>query len=188
MYLGHKACWVKRFDINQVRPMMTLDQLIEKSNQRDKQYLSKAAKLNWLVDNLRTHPLRKPLILNGNYSTIMGDSRVIAFKLLGITHAPAVVFKFKFKETDVIIKDEIEFKHLAGFDDSASIRYEPAGADPFAGDKFEALHINDADSAHHLENWSLRDILITNYLKKHPDIVFDENWFLHPIDWERYSH
>jgi len=187
MYLGHRGYWYPQFQVDQIKPSLELDKVIHGANNRDSYLLVRAVKLNWLVNHLKTHSMVKPLLLNDNFSTIQGDTRVMALKLLGIESASTVVFKFRADQSDILISSQKHFIELASLDTDTQIISEPVDCDPFKGYKIEALHIINKNCNLHFEDWDLRNGAITNYLEEFPNTVFDQDWFLSPIDWAQYQ-
>jgi hypothetical protein len=196
-----RGCWYPDFQIQKIKTGLDLDTIIQGCNLRDQYLLARAVKLNWLVSNLQTQPLIKPVLLNNNFSTIQGDTRVLALMLLETKTVPAVVFKFEIQNpdrdfepdgtevqpSDLVIESQDHFRDLAKIESTAHIVYEPAGHDPFQGHIVQGMHIHDSRCVDHLEDWNQRAQCIHNYLEQYPSTVFDQNWFLTSVDWSHYS-
>lgn len=84
--------------VTKITPVQTVDQLIDVINHnlpdhnRVKNLVAKAVRLNWMIEDLKTHSLQKPLLVDKDFTTILGDTRMQALEFNPqVTHLSCLI-------------------------------------------------------------------------------------------------
>lgn len=188
-------CYHAHFPVRDAVVSVSLDRLIEQTNQRQSYFMGRSAKLNWLIRDLQHQPIHKPILLAPDLKTITGDTRLWACDILGIKYIPALVYRIK--PDGVVIQDLDDFYINTNIPISSKLAWGPSHRDFFTDpvDNYNVYHQESADmigghDSHRmfvsLEDRHWRTRVMWNYLNQHPNIVIDRAWYLQSIDWRRY--
>jgi hypothetical protein len=179
-------CWIKHCDVQRIRPVRVLDQMLAQANQPTDHGDSRAnlVRLNWMVENLRQDRLRKPIFVDDNWQVIVGDTRMMALDILGRTHAP--VLAQLLKPEGVVIQNREDLRHHCGLR-AVKIITDPPNTDIFC-DTVKWVEIVDPDSSHHMHNEDQRARMIKNYLAgQSPEFQFTRDWCAQPVTWSQWD-
>lgn len=188
-------CYYAHFPVRDAIVSLSLERLIEQTNQRQSYFMGRSAKLNWLCDDLKHQAIHKPILLDPNLKTITGDTRLWACDLLEISHIPALVYRDHACESTIFNMDD--FYRITGTPTTSTVNWGPSHRDFFTDpvDNYNVYHQESADmigghDSHRmfvsLEDRHWRTRVMWNYLNQHPNIVVDRAWYLQFIDWRRY--
>ena len=177
--MRYLLCWLPETNINVLNPVSTLEDMLERANTGDPDALANMVRLNWMVQDLRRNPMIKPIFCDHEYRVIVGDTRIAAAKLVGITHVP--VMAYLTESRGQICKTINDIKILSGFSTDAHVSWIPWTIDPTTAVP-DWIDIGDQRTAHHGHNESRRLEAMQDYLKKNPQPLTPE-WLLEPRDW-----
>jgi hypothetical protein len=134
-----------------------------------------------MVQNLRRESMRKPIVVDNSWHTIVGDTRLMACRILKIDHAPVLA---QLSQAQHHVIDNIsDLQKSLGFDQSSVIQWQPRDADLFR-ENITWFDIGDKTTTHHWldEQEALR--VIKRYLsQRDQNFRFDHAWFETGIDW-----
>lgn len=152
--------------------------MIEQARRGEGDAPANMVRLNWMVQDLRTNPMRKPIFLDRDWRTIVGDTRVMAADVLGWHHLPAMI------QSDTPRGQVVQDLSVCGLD-GCEILTNPAGRDIFS-EPVEWLEIVDPGSEHHMHDEAARADKMHRYLAANPGTVFTREWLARPVDWNLY--
>lgn len=179
-------CWIEHCDVQRIRPVRVLDQMLAQANQPTNHGDSRInlVRLNWMVENLRQDRLRKPIFVDANWQVIVGDTRMMALDVLGRTHAPVLA---QLAEPEgIVIQDMEDLRYYCGFR-AVEIVTNPANTNIFR-DPVEWIEIVDPDSSHHMHDEDQRARMIKNYLAgQPPEFQFTRDWCARPVTWSQWD-
>ena len=172
--------------VQQLTPLADLESILDDANNRaNSNQLAKMVRLNWMVENLKTEPIYKPLLVDHNMIVQTGDTRIAAIQLSNTVSHVSVLMSAPVEHMNldwIYVQDDT---HLGQLLDVAlvDIMYR------------EDWHFNLIDwiefawphTENHMHNEEERYHLITNYLEQHPDTVFTREWLQTPVDWSDYA-
>lgn len=165
---------------------MTLSQALALANRKDMNTCAKLVRLNWITNDLKINPIRKPIVVNNTWHTIVGDTRVMAMDVLGITSAPVLAQLDSPQGTVITHLDQLW--PALGFDTTAILRVDPAWADPLC-ESVDYFDIQHQSTSHHMHDEQQRHRMIRNYLNKQPsDFEFTADWCAESIDWKLWDY
>ena len=170
--------------ISALRPSLSLIQCLQDANTGNLSYRINLVRLNWMIKDLRYNPIQKPLLIDGAFRIITGDTRLMALQLHSkITRVPALmtseVAPFEWKE----INDKIELGKLLNIEPDDILTNWDWHEKPLDWIEFAYSHTSD-----HMHDESQRERMIVNYLAEYPETIFDQDWLLSSIDWSLYDH
>lgn len=158
--------------------------MIEQANRAEGDSRANSVRLNWMVDDLRRNPLRKPILVDASWRVVVGDTRVMATDLLGWSTVP--VLAQLHEPAGHVITDRSALINWMGLPDSAEIRYQPTDADLYSA-PIAWFDIDTGDTKHHMHEEDRRQQQIDRYLaEQHPGFRFTREWYLRPVNWTRY--
>lgn len=175
---GYLLNWIPCCDIHLLRPVLDLGQAISLANQGDPDQLANMVRLNWMVQDLKINPMIKPIFCRDNFDVIVGDTRIMAAKLVGLDHVPVMCYSQL--EIGQLCSSIDDIKHYAGFGPGAVISYVP-DVDILCTPP-EWIDIGDARTKHHGHDQSQRLQAINQHLRLHPAVI-DKAWILEPKVW-----
>ena len=94
-------CWFPLVSRSKVRSIQTITELVNQANARSPAALSKSMRLNWMVKDINENGMLKPIVVDNNWQTIVGDTRLMAADLLQWDQVP-VLAQLQQPETQVI--------------------------------------------------------------------------------------
>jgi hypothetical protein len=183
-----KLCYIPDCDPARITPLMTVDVLLERAN-RDLQddtsgvfHKVMIMRLNWIVNDLRYNPMRKPIVVDQHWHTIVGDTRLMALDVLSRRDPLPVLIKTPVPQGEVI-GDVATLRSVLGFGEHSTILWKPEHVDLFQdpiywfdiGDEYTAGHWLDEDAA---------AMVMQRYLARaDPDFRFTRAWCGEAVDW-----
>jgi hypothetical protein len=177
--MRYLLCWLPHTDIHKLKPVSTVDDMLERANLGDPDSLANMVRFNWMVQDLRRNPMLKPIFCEDDYRVIVGDTRVAAAKLVGITHVPVMAYLTEPQGT--ICRSINDIKILSGFQTDAYVSWTPWTIDPVTAVP-DWIDIGDQRTARHGHDESRRLAAMQDHLKKNPRPLTRE-WLLEPKDW-----
>jgi hypothetical protein len=169
-----------------IKPVMSLAECLELANQKDLATLINIVRVNWIVNDLRSNIVCKPLLLRKDFQVVTGDTRMMAIGLHPyINDVPALLTVEKSYTVDpewIQIKSLQHLAELIGTQPENILCNENWNNNEVTWIEFAMPH-----TAHHLHDESQRERMILNYLEQYPDTVFDYDWLRAPIDWITYD-
>ena len=193
-----------RLLVSAVFPVLPLNTLLNRCNETLQQPqeswtpgqiddLARLVRLNWMVEDLKTHPIIKPLVLNLRYflmTTITGDTRLQAIELSPHVTVVSALLTIKRQYLDQF-PDWTEIKDN---DHLASQMRIPVEKLIFSEDNYDWktqeldwIEFDLVETSHHMHDEDERFRMIVNYLEQHPDTVFTRKWLQNPIKWSEYA-
>lgn len=116
-------CWLPRLPVCSIKVLLDLDGLLDLANQGNDPSLANLVRLNWMVSHMRQHGMIKPIWCRGNeFETIVGDTRLMAAKLLGISEVPAFVYLTEAQGR--VCRSQAEILALVGLGADARLYYQ----------------------------------------------------------------
>lgn len=178
-------CYLPNYPVDYLHPIRDLDQMILEANAGIPDALANSVRLNWMVENLRTQPMRKPIFVDDQFRVIVGDTRLMAVKLLGI-HQVNVLAQLREPQEHTISTLE-QLKHICGYGADAELMWHPGDRD-ILRQPVEWFEIADASTGTHMHDEQQRLTMITNYLQAYPGFEFTTQWYQLPIDWSTWDN
>ena len=168
-----------------LKPRLTLENFLQEANNGNLSYLINMVRLNWMVNDIRYNGMQKPILVDGAFNIITGDTRAMALRLnpkvkyvpllMSSTVAPKVGWQ--------LVQDK---KHLGKLlnihPDDILTNYE------WKEKQLDWIEFAFMHTQNHMHDESQRERMILNYLAKYPDTIFDQDWLLSSIDWSLYDH
>lgn len=155
--------------------------------------LANLVRLNWMVDNLQTHPMVKPIIAthNGNkeWRTVVGDTRLAALELMGASHCRLILQSPSIPEEHGVVTGWIEIPDLESAGLLAGVGEGRVMTDPEDWENQEIywMEFDTPLAGNHMHDMEQRREMIHNYLRENPDVRISREWFQTLIDWSKYS-
>lgn len=174
-------CWFPNAARSQIRAVRTLDQMLEQANAREGDACANLVRLNWMVHHIKNNGLAKPVVVDANWQTIVGDTRLMALDLLGWKHLP-VLAQLPDPQGHVIT-------NLYELNQCCKINGIVVNGDKdFFHESVDWVEF-DVDSSHdHMHDEVERQCTIDFYLQHQPkSFEFDIGWCQSKIDWETWS-
>jgi len=170
--------------VTALQPTLSLEHCLQDANSGNRSYQINLVRLNWMIKDLNYNSIQKPLLIDGAFRVITGDTRLMALKLHPkITRVPALmtseVAPFDWKP----INDKTELGKLLRIDPDDILTNWDWHEKPLDWIEFAYSH-----TSNHMHDESQRERMISNYLAKYPDTIFDQDWLLSSIDWSLYDH
>jgi len=115
-------CWFPRLAIQRVSVVLDLDQMLDQANQGHDGSLANLVRLNWMVSHMRDNGMLKPIWCCGDdHTVIVGDTRIMAARLLGIDEVRAFVYLRPAQGH--VCGSQAEILSLAGFGTDSRLHY-----------------------------------------------------------------
>ena len=177
--MEYLLCWLANTDINQLAPVSTVKDLLERANLGDPDALANAVRLNWMIQDLRVNSMIKPIFCrDDDYRVIVGDTRIMAAQLAGVLQVP--VMAYLHQPQGQICRTLEDIKIFSGFGSDAILQFVP-NVDPLTCPP-NWIDIGDQRTAGHGHDEARRLEAIQTLLKKNPQPLTLE-WLLEPRDW-----
>ena len=177
--MRYLLCWLPHTDIRELRPVSTVEDMLRQANSGDPDALANMVRLNWMVQDLKKNPMLKPIFCDHGYRVIVGDTRIAAAQLAGMTHVP--VMAYLTEPCGTVCRSINDIKILSGFQTDAHVSWTPWTIDPVTAVP-DWIDIGDQRTAHHGHDESRRLEAMREYLKKNPQPLTTE-WLLELRDW-----
>jgi len=177
--------YLPNYPVDYLHSVRDLDQMVQEANAGDPDALANSVRLNWMVENLRTNSLRKPVFVNDKYQVIVGDTRLMAIKLLGINQVNVLAQLQEPQGTVINTLDQL--KNICGFGTDAELMWRPEDRD-ILRQPVEWFEIADASTGNHMHDEQQRLTMIKNYLQAHPGFEFTTEWYQQAIDWSTWDN
>jgi hypothetical protein len=137
-----------------------------------------------MIDNLRYNHIQKPFLVDSDLEIITGDTRYMALQLHShIKYVPVLMTARDAPDNWVNIQNREELGELLNILPEDIITNYDWTEQQLDWIEFAYPHTSD-----HMHDEAQRERMIQNYLKVHPDTVFDQSWLLEIIDWSLYDH
>lgn len=176
-------CWLPSVDTDKIRRGLHIDECIDLANSGDLWSQMNMMRINWMVRDLRKYPMYKPIVVDSDWFTVVGDTRLMACDLLGINKV-MVLAQLKTPEGQVL--DDInQLFDILDMDKSKNIAWTPEHSDP----TYTAMtwfDISDSVAAEHVITDDSAEVMIQQYLSQHPlgqEFRFSRDWCFETIDW-----
>lgn len=173
--------------ISDLRPYADINSMLRDANSRlNKNQLAKMVRLNWMVQNIKDEPIRKPFLVTNRLIIHAGDTRYAAIQLnnFGITHVPCLM-------TTTIDNLNPDWIYIHDKDHLAQLRdIEPKNImvhRDWNFDEIDWIEFAYSDTQHHMHDEDERYSMIVNYLEQYPDTVFTQEWLQTPVNWEEFK-
>lgn len=178
--MSYLLCWLGDTNINELRPIADINQTLELAQQGDPDCLANLVRLNWMVQDLKINRIIKPIFCQDQELTvIVGDTRIMAAKLVGITQVPVMAYLKTPRGT--VCRSLNDVRQSSGFDHTAEVSWSPAQIDPITQPP-RWIDIGDYRTRHHGHDQQARLDAVLAWQKKNPQAL-DINWILEPKDW-----
>lgn len=151
--------------------------------------LANMVRLNWMCFNVKWQPLVKPVVAtalpNGDWQTVVGDTRLAAYELNGFTRIRAILqAETAPKEPGWLKIENKKCLAIAGGCREQDVMIDDWHSEPLHWVEFASSHTKD-----HMHNQPQRFDMMCNYLQSQPiKFVFTKFWFLEPVDWTKYDN
>mgnify|MGYP000168023539 FL=1 len=167
-----------------LRPQLSLTECLQDANAGNRSYRTNLVRLNWMIKDLNYNPIQKPLLIDGAFRVVTGDTRLMALQLHPqITRVPALMTSEVAPHDWKPIEDKTELGKLLRIDPDDILINWDWHEKPLDWIEFAYSH-----TSNHMHDESQRERMITNYLAKYPGTIFDQDWLLSSIDWSLYDH
>ena len=173
--------------VDLIKSELTLDVCLKRANRKDMHVLRNMVRLNWMVHDLKSNIICKPILLRNNFEVFCGDTRMMAVKMNAhIKDVPALL---QVDDNTTVGSDWIKVQnvlHLAeliGTTPENIIYNQNWNEQPLEWIEFAMPH-----TVNHMHDEQQRERMISNYLNKYPGTIFDQDWCCSKIDWSLYDH
>jgi hypothetical protein len=181
-------CWFDRVSTTDIRRGLHVDECIDLANSGDIWSQMNMMRINWMVRDLGRYPMYKPIVVDHNWFTIVGDTRLMACDLLGIDHVQ-VLAQLKTPQGRVL-EDIHELFDILDMQQDRNLTWTPTGSDPHLT-YMTWFDISDEVAAEHIITDESAESMIRQYLALHPQgrgFQFTREWCREPIDWASFSN
>ena len=181
----YKLFYNSSFPITALQPVLSLQKCLDGANAGNRSYRTNLVRLNWMVDHVKYNGIQKPFLVDGAFRIITGDTRKMALDLNSqITRAPVLMSSTVAPKLGWIdIKDKVELGKVLKIDPEDIITNHSWNEKQLDWIEFAYSH-----TINHMHDESQRERMISNYLDKYPDTIFDQDWVCSRIDWSLYDH
>ena len=174
-------CWFPVVSRPRVHALQTITELINDANARLPAALAKSMRLNWMVNDISQNGMLKPIVVNNDWQTIVGDTRLMALDVLQRSQVP-VLAQLAQPEGQVITSEQELFEHCAVHGvcvhDQSSVYTQPV----------DWVDFDMPESQDHWHDPVQRLDLMQRYLDHQcHDFKFDLAWFKSPVNWTQWS-
>lgn len=173
--------------VQTLTPLGNLTSIIDDANNRvNSNQMAKMVRLNWMVQNIKDEPIRKPFLVNGELTIQTGDTRYAAIELnnYSISHVPCLMSTSvdKMNLDWIYVQDNDHLGELLNIDPKHIMSHQD-----WHFNEIDWIEFSYADTGHHMHDEDERYRMIVNYLEQHPDTVFTREWLQTPVDWSLYK-
>ena len=174
-------CWFPLVSRSKVRSIQTITELVNQANARSPAALSKSMRLNWMVKDINENGMLKPIVVDNNWQTIVGDTRLMAADLLQWDQVP-VLAQLEQPETQVISCEQELVTyctvHTPCTPNQRSLFTEPV----------DWVDFDMPQSRDHWHDADQRLDLMQQYLDSQSEnFVFDLAWYRSSVDWTQWA-
>jgi len=170
-----------------IKPEMTIEQSLRLANQRDNNVLANMVRLNWMVQDLKSNIICKPILLREGFEVVTGDTRMMAISMYPyIKDVPALLTvrsTVSVGNNWIKVDTKQHLAELVGTNEMNVVCFNDWNKQEVEWIEFAMPH-----TEHHMHDEEQRLSMIQNYLKEYPDTLFDQDWLLESIDWNLYDH
>ena len=188
-WLGsYYLCWFPSVDTKKIRRGLHLDECIELANSGDIWSQMNMMRINWMVRDLRRYPMYKPIVVDHDWFTIVGDTRLMACDLLGINRVQ--VLAQLTSPQGQVLEHITELFDILDMGKGKSIIWTPEGSDPHKT-YMTWFDISDDVASEHVITDESAEAMIRQYLGLHPqgrNFQFTRDWCREEIDWLSFSN
>ena len=143
-------------------------------------------RINWMTRDLRRYPMYKPIVVDSEWFTVVGDTRLMACDILGIDHVP-VLAQLTAPQGQVL-EDIRELFDILGMANTRNIVWTPDGSDPHIT-PMTWFDISDDVTAEHLITDDAAEDMIQQYLSQQGrDFQFSRDWCCEAIHWASFAN
>jgi hypothetical protein len=172
--------------VQQLTPLADLESILSDANNRvNSNQLAKMVRLNWMVENLKTEPVYKPLLVDHNMVVQTGDTRVAAIQLSNTVSHVAVLMSTPVEHMNldwIYVQDNDHLGDLLDIDPKHIMTH-----DDWHFNAIDWIEFGYAHTADHMHDEEERYRMITRYLDQYPDTVFTRKWLQTPVNWLDYA-
>lgn len=181
----YKLFYNPSVNVTALRPTLSLDECLRDANAGNLTYQINLVRLNWMVKDLNYNPIQKPLLIDGAFRVITGDTRLMALQLHPeISHVPVLMSSTVAPWLGwVNVDNKKELGKLLNILPEDIITNYDWTEQQLDWIEFAYPHTSD-----HMHDEAQRKRMIQNYLNVHPNTVFNQSWLLETIDWSLYDH
>lgn len=174
-------CWFPLAARTQVHSLQTITQLMAQTNSRSPVALAKSMRLNWMVNDIQTNGMLKPIVVNNDWQTIVGDTRLMAADLLAWQTVP-VLAQLSQPRHQVISCEQELLEHCGVYN---TVLHDQKS---LFTDSVDWVDFDMVGSRSHWHDSAQRLQLMQRYLESQPiDFTFDINWYRSLVDWTQWS-
>jgi len=172
--------------VHLIKPELTLDICLERANLKYMHVLKNLVRLNWMVNDLKVNPIMKPILLRNNFQVFCGDTRMMAVELNPhIKNVPTLLQC----DTNVTVGSGwIKVESVLHLAELVGTVPENILCKNWNQQQLEWIEFAFPQTSHHMHDEQQRERMISNYLRTHPDTIFDQDWVCSTIDWSLYDH
>lgn len=180
-------CWFPEFLLSRIQPVLTLEHLLDQANRGDPVAQHRMGFLNWIVQDLCAHGMRKPIIIDHDFATIVGDNRIMALRILNRDDALQIPVLAQLRSPQGhVIQDVAEIPDLVGLNDCGQVSWRPIHRDPLI-EPVDWIDVGDRSTVGHSSQQALCERAMQHYLDSYPDTVFTPEWCLKAVDWQAWA-
>jgi hypothetical protein len=141
-----------------------------------------------MVRNLQRYPMYKPIVVDHDWFTVVGDTRLMACDLLGIDHVQVLA---QLKTPQGRVLDDIhELFDILGMSQDKNITWIPTDSDPHET-YMTWFDVSDEVAAEHVITDESAESMIRQYLAQHSQgrgFQFTRDWCREEIDWSSFAN
>jgi hypothetical protein len=172
--------WNAEFPVAQLRPVRTLEQMIQEANDGLPDAMANSMRLNWMVQDFKRNGMTKPIFVDSQCCVIVGDTRLMAAKLLGWNHVPVLMQSLAARPIQIHSREQL--LEVCGLSSQSELLWSPQERDLFS-EPVDWFEIDDPSTVGHWHDEPLRLKLIQHYVDSHPGFRFAADWYHCEIDW-----
>jgi hypothetical protein len=178
MFRKYLLWWIPNCDTSRLKPVLTLDKAVALANQGDPEQLANMVRLNWMIQDLRQNGMIKPIFCRDDFRVIVGDTRIMAAKLAGLTQVPVMCYNPI--PLGQLCQTLDQLKQMAGFGSEAQVLFRPTV--DIMTEPPDWIDIGDHRTRHHGHDQMRRLKAMQDYLEQN-HCVFDRHWLMEERPW-----
>ena len=162
----------------------SLQSYLDRANEGDFELQTNLVRLNWMIENLKTHPMYKPILVDQDMLVLNGMTRCFALEMC--PHITTVSALMTTESNPGIGWHLIEsIQHLADrlHLPAKRIKTEHDWHDK----KLQWIEFGFDHTVNHMHDEEQKQKMMRNYLNKYPDVVFTKKWLSTPVEWNLYD-